>query len=233
MQRARLRGHRHRPVQPRAWPASPTPSTLDGVFLEARPEFDWHPGMLLDDATLQVPFMADLVTMADPTSRVQLPELPQGHRPALLLLHPRVASTRCAGSTTTTAAGPPTASPRCASASTSTRVEHDGERLRRHTATGRDLARPPAGPRRRHQPRRPAAASDAGDAARVLHSADYLEHRDAPARAGSVTVVGSGQSAAEVYADLLATLDPRPARSTGSPGRRGSSRWSTPSSPSR
>ena len=42
---------------------------LDGVFLEARDRFDWHPGMLLDDATLQVPFLADLVTMADPTSR--------------------------------------------------------------------------------------------------------------------------------------------------------------------
>ena len=34
--------------------------------------------MLLDDATLQVPFLADLVTMADPTSRVLLPQLPQG-----------------------------------------------------------------------------------------------------------------------------------------------------------
>jgi lysine N6-hydroxylase len=38
------------------------------VFLEARDELAWHPGMMLDDATLQVPFLADLVTMADPTS---------------------------------------------------------------------------------------------------------------------------------------------------------------------
>ena len=42
---------------------------LDGIFLEARDDFSWHPGMMLQDATLQVPFMADLVTMADPTSR--------------------------------------------------------------------------------------------------------------------------------------------------------------------
>jgi lysine N6-hydroxylase len=41
---------------------------LDGLFLEGRSEFDWHPGMLLDFATLQTPFMADLVTLADPTS---------------------------------------------------------------------------------------------------------------------------------------------------------------------
>ena len=48
--------------------AEPLPD-LDGVFLEARGEFRWHPGMMLDDATLQVPFLADLVTLADPTSR--------------------------------------------------------------------------------------------------------------------------------------------------------------------
>ncbi|HEY9251473.1 MAG TPA: SidA/IucD/PvdA family monooxygenase, partial [Nocardioides sp.] len=42
---------------------------LDCLFLEGRDRFDWHPGMMLDEATLQVPFLADLVTMADPTSR--------------------------------------------------------------------------------------------------------------------------------------------------------------------
>ena len=41
---------------------------LDGVFLERRDSFDWHPGMMLEPAHLQVPFMADLVTLADPTS---------------------------------------------------------------------------------------------------------------------------------------------------------------------
>src|SRR5699024_666470 len=42
---------------------------LDAVFLEAREGFSWHPGMMIEGATIQVPFMADLVTMADPTSR--------------------------------------------------------------------------------------------------------------------------------------------------------------------
>ena len=37
---------------------------LDGVFLEQRDSFDWHPGMMLEPAHLQVPFMADLVTLA-------------------------------------------------------------------------------------------------------------------------------------------------------------------------
>lgn len=41
---------------------------LDAVFYEQRPDFDWHPGLLVDGATVQVPFLADLVTLADPTS---------------------------------------------------------------------------------------------------------------------------------------------------------------------
>src|SRR5690349_24868740 len=42
---------------------------VDGVFLEQRADFDWHPGLMIEGVTIQVPFLADLVTMADPTSR--------------------------------------------------------------------------------------------------------------------------------------------------------------------
>ncbi len=42
---------------------------VDGVFFEQREGFDWHPGLLIPGATIQVPFLADLVTLADPTSR--------------------------------------------------------------------------------------------------------------------------------------------------------------------
>ena len=41
---------------------------VDAIFLDQRPEFRWHPGMMIEDSTIQVPFLADLVTMADPTS---------------------------------------------------------------------------------------------------------------------------------------------------------------------
>lgn len=44
-------------------------SDLKMLFVDSRPKFDWHPGMLLDSASLQTPFMSDLVTMADPTSQ--------------------------------------------------------------------------------------------------------------------------------------------------------------------
>ncbi|SEB44335.1 lysine N6-hydroxylase [Tenacibaculum sp. MAR_2009_124] len=41
---------------------------LNGVFLDKREKFDWHPGMMMQSTTLQIPFMADLVTLADPTN---------------------------------------------------------------------------------------------------------------------------------------------------------------------
>ncbi|GGK84086.1 lysine N(6)-hydroxylase/L-ornithine N(5)-oxygenase family protein [Streptomyces flaveus] len=37
-------------------------------FLERQPSFGWHRGMLIDDATMQVSFLKDLVTMRNPTS---------------------------------------------------------------------------------------------------------------------------------------------------------------------
>ncbi|RKG55067.1 ornithine monooxygenase [Acinetobacter cumulans] len=37
-------------------------------FFEQKAQFDWHAGMQLPDTVLQVPFMADLVSMVDPTS---------------------------------------------------------------------------------------------------------------------------------------------------------------------
>jgi lysine N6-hydroxylase len=38
------------------------------IFFDKQKEFNWHAGMLIDDTKLQVPFYADLVTAVDPTS---------------------------------------------------------------------------------------------------------------------------------------------------------------------
>ena len=38
------------------------------IFLEKRPGFDWHPGLLIDDAEMQISFLKDLITLRDPTS---------------------------------------------------------------------------------------------------------------------------------------------------------------------
>lgn len=46
----------------------PHRTQLDYCFFEQKAAFSWHDGMLLPGTTLQVPFMADLVSMVDPTS---------------------------------------------------------------------------------------------------------------------------------------------------------------------
>lgn len=43
-------------------------SKLSYMFFEKKAQFDWHAGMQLPNTVLQVPFMADLVSMVDPTS---------------------------------------------------------------------------------------------------------------------------------------------------------------------
>src|SRR5687768_11090220 len=42
---------------------------INTLFFDQAESFDWHPGLMLPNATLQVPFMADLVTLADPTNK--------------------------------------------------------------------------------------------------------------------------------------------------------------------
>ena len=43
--------------------------SLKFCFIEKQPEFEWHGGMLLSNTYLQVSFMKDLVTLRNPTSR--------------------------------------------------------------------------------------------------------------------------------------------------------------------
>jgi L-ornithine N5-oxygenase len=39
------------------------------LFFERSPQFTWHIGMLIEDATMQISFLKDLVTLRDPRSR--------------------------------------------------------------------------------------------------------------------------------------------------------------------
>jgi L-ornithine N5-monooxygenase len=47
---------------------SNTPQSVRSAFLDRQGQFAWHPGMLLEGATMQVSFLKDLVTMRNPTS---------------------------------------------------------------------------------------------------------------------------------------------------------------------
>ncbi|BAH50579.1 lysine N(6)-hydroxylase/L-ornithine N(5)-oxygenase family protein [Rhodococcus opacus] len=49
--------------------ACPPGERIGALFFESQDRFSWHPGMLLDGATMQVAFPKDLVTLRNPTSR--------------------------------------------------------------------------------------------------------------------------------------------------------------------
>jgi len=186
------------------------PLELDTVFLDRAPEFRWHPGMMLEGATIQVPFLADLVTMADPTSRYSfLAWLKATGRLYPFYIRESFYPLRSEYDAYCrwVAAQLPTL--RWGRDVTAVEVDpHDDELYVVHarTSDGAETYRT------RHvvlgvgtQPVVPPALRGLGGP--VLHSADYLTHRDALRRAPSVTVVGSGQSAAEIYRDLLEELD--------------------------
>ncbi|MGW2328282.1 lysine N(6)-hydroxylase/L-ornithine N(5)-oxygenase family protein [Streptomyces sp. NPDC001700] len=44
------------------------PEAISAHFFEQQPRFGWHRGMLIDDATMQVSFLKDLVTLRNPSS---------------------------------------------------------------------------------------------------------------------------------------------------------------------
>ena len=182
---------------------------LDGVFLEARDRFDWHPGMLLDDATLQVPFLADLVTMADPTSRWSfLNYLKQSGNLYPFYIRESFYPLRreyddycrwAAESLPSVRFGEPV-----------TNVEHDGTAYRVQSVSGETFRARRLVVGVGTSPRVPDAlapvtrSTDGQSDGVVTHSADFLAHREELQRQDRLTVVGSGQSAAEIYHDLLA-----------------------------
>ncbi|GAB3807396.1 lysine N(6)-hydroxylase/L-ornithine N(5)-oxygenase family protein [Micromonospora zhanjiangensis] len=182
---------------------------LDGLFLEARDGVDWHPGMLLDSTRLQTPFLADLVTLADPTSPYSfLRYLKETGRLYPFYIRESFFPLRAEyDDYCRWAAGK---LPNLRFRHTVTAVEYDD-------ADGRYVVRAetPDGPvthRARHlvlgtgtPPYLPAVCADLGGD--LIHNSRYREHREALRAKRSITVVGSGQSAAEVYRDLLGDID--------------------------
>ena len=49
-------------------PRTPSARPVNAAFVERQPRFGWHRGMLLEDATMQVSFLKDLVTLRNPRS---------------------------------------------------------------------------------------------------------------------------------------------------------------------
>ncbi|GAA1515778.1 lysine N(6)-hydroxylase/L-ornithine N(5)-oxygenase family protein [Brevibacterium permense] len=229
---------------------------VDAIFLDQRPEFRWHPGMMIEGSTIQVPFLADLVTMADPTSpysflnflkerkrlypfyiresfyplRAEFDEYCRWVAAQLETLrwNRRVVSvTRDDGVYTALAEV----------------ADDSGSILTTETYRARHLVlgvgtqpvlppalqglgggaagpdgaadSPAAGPLI-HAADSPSAgpdgAADSPAAGPLIHAADYLENREALLDSGAITIIGSGQSAAEIYRDLVDDAEDRGVR---------------------
>lgn len=184
---------------------------IKGVFLEKRKSFDWHPGMMLEDTTLQVPFMADLVTLADPTNKfsflnyVKLSgRIYSFYIKENFLLLRKEYNHYCQWA--------------CSQLETikfGTEVinidyiEEEGlyvvscQSTEDHKLSFYKTKKLVFGTGT--EPFLPTCASDLSR--EVSHTASYLRDKSAIQKTKSVTVVGSGQSAAEVYADLLQEID--------------------------
>ncbi|MCX4582885.1 lysine N(6)-hydroxylase/L-ornithine N(5)-oxygenase family protein [Streptomyces sp. NBC_01481] len=196
------------------------PGGLAATFYEQRPAFTWHPGVLIEGATLQVPFLADLVTLADPASpwsflnylrsrdrlfpfyfaerfHIQraeydaycrwvsdsLPGLHYGHQVDAVRWNPERDLFEV-DFTQLNAEG---------------EAEALGRAYARHLVLG--IGTEPYVP----EPLRPLAEAPAVP---VIHSADYLGNRERLLAAEHITVIGSGQSGAEVFLDLLRARPP-------------------------
>ncbi|WP_169983908.1 lysine N(6)-hydroxylase/L-ornithine N(5)-oxygenase family protein [Microbispora sp. H10836] len=190
---------------------------LDGVFLEARPGFAWHPGMMLDSVTLQTPFIADLVTLADPTSPYSfLNYLKETGRLYPFYIRESFYQLRAEYDAYCRWAAGRLGSVRFGHRVTSvTYDETDGRYVVRAVTDGGEVTEHrEIEHRARHlvlgtgtPPYVPEACRGLGGD--LVHTTGYLDAKAALQAKESITVVGSGQSAAEIYRDLLADVDTR------------------------
>ncbi|MGW1808609.1 lysine N(6)-hydroxylase/L-ornithine N(5)-oxygenase family protein [Streptomyces sp. NPDC002078] len=177
---------------------------LDGIFLESKPDFEWHAGMFLDGAHLQTPFMSDLVTLADPTSPYSfLNYLKEKGRLYSFYIRESFYPLRVEYDDYCRWAANRLGSVRFGR--TVTEVTYEDELYVVRTQTGETF-------RARHlvlgtgtAPYVPQACR--GLAGGFLHTSQYMRRKAELQAKKSITIVGSGQSAAEIYHELLAEID--------------------------
>ncbi|WP_175990386.1 lysine N(6)-hydroxylase/L-ornithine N(5)-oxygenase family protein [Bacillus sp. Marseille-Q1617] len=183
---------------------------MKALFLEKKTEFNWHPGMLIDGTTLQVPFFADLVSMADVRSKYSFLNYLQAHNRLyhfyfLEKFHiPRKEYNHYCRWVSDQL-------PQCRFGMEVERVEplaledggngyevwvwNDAARNEERFVTRQlvmGIGSVPSVPE--------CFKEHLGSS--VFHTSEYLEKKDICKGARSVTVIGSGQSAAEVFLDV-------------------------------
>ncbi|WP_030908217.1 lysine N(6)-hydroxylase/L-ornithine N(5)-oxygenase family protein [Streptomyces sp. NRRL F-5126] len=179
---------------------------LDGVFLEAKPDFEWHSGMFLEGAHLQTPFLSDLVTLADPTSPYSfLNYLKESGRLYSFYIRENFYPLRTEYNDYCRWAAARLRSVRFGRTVTEVTYEDADGLYTVRTSTGEayrarrlvlGTGTPPYVPE--------CCAGLGGD---LIHNSRYLQAKKDLQAKESITLVGSGQSAAEIYRDLLSEID--------------------------
>ncbi len=184
------------------------PTGYNARFFDKNADFEWHPGLLFPEATIQVSYLKDLVTLVDPTSQYSFLAFLHAHKRLYRFINRteiRVSRKEfnqylqwVAGRLPNVEFGAEVREVAIDEQSFSVKVDRRVLRTKDLVlGTGLVPNIPPWG------------RSYLGD--RVFHSNDYLRHpSDATGRV--VVVVGGGQSGAEVVWHLLLDLEHLPAQ---------------------
>ncbi len=182
--------------------------SLNCLFVDQNTDFDWHPGLMLNNARLQVPFYADLVTLANPCSKYSyLAFLKSKQRLFRFAIHEHYFPTRkeynaycrwVASQLPSLQFGKT-----CTGIFYSEKRQCYGVQLRdnltrntgcywaKHIVIGTGTV-----------PSIPVGAKSI-EHPLLFHSGTYLKHKEELLLQNDITVIGSGQSAAEIFNDLL------------------------------
>ena len=180
-------------------------------FLEKKPAFEWHGGMLLEDSRMQISFLKDLATLRNPSSRYTF--VSYLHEKRRLEAFINISTFTPSRLEYNDYLG-------WAAAQFSDRVHYGEEVIGvEPVLDGGDVTRVKvisrlADGRTRARITRNLVVSIGGEPvvpeafrplkgdARVMHSSSYLERIQACGEPKRLAVVGSGQSAAEIFSDL-------------------------------
>jgi len=175
---------------------------LDCLFIEKNKEFNWHPGLMIPGTKLQVPFYADLVTLANPKSDFSFMEYIHATKKMFrfaILENYFITRKEYNEYCRWVASLLPSLQFNCCC--TAIRYDESKEFYSVETNAGTYHAR--------HIvigtgtiPFIPEFAKKT-DHPFLFHSSDFLYAKDRLLNQKSVTLVGSGQSAAEIFYDLL------------------------------
>ncbi|GGM19540.1 lysine 6-monooxygenase [Paraliobacillus quinghaiensis] len=183
---------------------------LDAIFFEQNATFQWHPGMLIERTDLQVPFLADLVTLANPKSHYSfLNYLHTQNRLYPFYFFHRFEIPRKEYDAYARWVIEQLSSCHLKSEVVDVidhqdhfevKVKHwDKDEVKSYLAkhvvmgTGSKPATP--------------SGTNGLPLEDIHHTSQYLFHKERTQKAKSITIIGSGQSAAEVFYDLLKEQD--------------------------